>query len=201
MAEHEPPHYQPAVETPVSDEGHQPTPADSELQGMVEQHYRPLMGYALSRLGCPEDAADAVQTTYLNAWSAREQFEPGTNAQSWLFRILDNHLIGQARRRSKRPEGLVSDPDYIEERIVDPETTVGLDHSLDIKGALKVVMGLKSGRVVLVGSTVLPRREAWQRLGYSNPAQYDQALTRAKDTARERLHGAGYGDLFEDEAA
>lgn len=44
-------------------------------------------------------ADDLVQDTLTKAWSKREQFEPGTNLQAWLFTILRNTFYTNARRR------------------------------------------------------------------------------------------------------
>ena len=53
--------------------------------------------------GHPSDAEDLVQETYARALRAAEQFTPGTNLKAWLFRILRNTFLSDARRRRANP--------------------------------------------------------------------------------------------------
>ncbi len=67
-------------------------------------HGRALYGAAMRLTRSPDDAADLVQETYLKAYRAFDQFEPGTNCKAWLFRILTNAFINKYRRRVKERE-------------------------------------------------------------------------------------------------
>src|SRR4051812_11591270 len=67
-------------------------------------HSRALYGAAMRLCRSPDDAADLVQETYLKAFRAFDQFEPGTNCKAWLFRILTNAFINKYRRRVKERE-------------------------------------------------------------------------------------------------
>src|SRR5256885_9384212 len=53
--------------------------------------------------GDPSDAEDLVQETYARALRAAGQFTPGTNLKAWLFRILRNTFLSDARRRKANP--------------------------------------------------------------------------------------------------
>jgi RNA polymerase sigma-70 factor, ECF subfamily len=47
------------------------------------------------------DAEDLVQDTYLKAFRAANQFQPGTNLRAWLFTILHNTARNRARDRAR----------------------------------------------------------------------------------------------------
>lgn len=67
-------------------------------------HRPSLFGAAVRLARSTADAEDLVQETYLKAFRAFEQFEPGTNCKAWLFRILTNSFINKYRRRTKERE-------------------------------------------------------------------------------------------------
>ncbi len=56
---------------------------------------------ALRLTRVPADAEDLVQETYLKAFRAADQFEPGTNLRAWLFTILHNTARNRARDRAR----------------------------------------------------------------------------------------------------
>jgi RNA polymerase sigma-70 factor (ECF subfamily) len=68
-----------------------------------------LYGAGLRLTRNPADAEDLVQDTYLKAFRAREQFEPGTNLKAWLFTILHNTFLNRRRRGAKEPVAVESD--------------------------------------------------------------------------------------------
>ncbi|OBI80835.1 hypothetical protein A9X00_10160 [Mycobacterium sp. 1245805.9] len=49
------------------------------------------------------DAEDLVQETVLNAYAGLRAFEPGTNLNAWLRRIMINTYISGYRRQKRRP--------------------------------------------------------------------------------------------------
>jgi RNA polymerase sigma-70 factor (ECF subfamily) len=71
-----------------------------------------LYGTALRLTANPADAEDLVQDTYLKAFRAADQFQPGTNLKAWLFTILHNTFLNRRRRAVKEP--IPVEPDEIE---------------------------------------------------------------------------------------
>ncbi len=68
-----------------------------------------LYGTALRLTANPADAEDLVQDTYLKAFRAADQFQPGTNLKAWLFTILHNTFLNRRRRAVKEPVAVESD--------------------------------------------------------------------------------------------
>jgi RNA polymerase sigma-70 factor, ECF subfamily len=68
-----------------------------------------LYGAGLRLTRNAADAEDLVQDTYLKAFRAAKQFEPGTNLKAWLFTILHNTFLNRRRRAVKEPVAVESD--------------------------------------------------------------------------------------------
>ncbi|MBR1496950.1 MAG: sigma-70 family RNA polymerase sigma factor [Oscillospiraceae bacterium] len=71
----------------------------SAFETVAVEYERMLYTIALRMLASPEDAADAVQETFLKAWTARKSFRGESKLSTWLCRILNNACIDQLRRR------------------------------------------------------------------------------------------------------
>src|SRR5436190_16277922 len=85
----------------------------SDLESRFEAEALPLLSgmysaaYRLTRN--PADAEDLVQETFLRAYRAFHQFEPGTNLKAWLYRILMNTFINSYRKRQREPQTISDD--------------------------------------------------------------------------------------------
>jgi len=84
-----------------------------DLQGRFESEALPLLpgmysaAFRLTRNAA--DAEDLIQETFLRAYRAFHQFEPGTNLKAWLYRILTNTFINSYRKRQREPQTISDD--------------------------------------------------------------------------------------------
>ena len=67
-------------------------------------HLDALYRSAYSMTRSASDADDLVQDTFVRAFQFFDQFQGGTNARAWLFRILTNLFINSYRKRNREPE-------------------------------------------------------------------------------------------------
>ncbi len=72
-------------------------------------HVDSLYGTALRLTRRAADAEDLVQDTYLKAFRASHQFEPGTNMKAWLYTILHNTFRNMRRHDGRNPVEVDSD--------------------------------------------------------------------------------------------
>jgi RNA polymerase sigma-70 factor (ECF subfamily) len=71
--------------------------------------------YCLGRLGSPEEAEDALQLTYLNAWrSLKRGFEP-QQPRAWLFQIATNVCATSLRSKLRGTRLELRDPSALDE--------------------------------------------------------------------------------------
>jgi RNA polymerase sigma-70 factor (ECF subfamily) len=81
----------------------------NEVASRIEEHIPALNRYALSLARNSIAADDLVQECVVRALTKAHLYRPGTNLRAWLFTILHNLHVSEARRNGKwkRP----SDPD------------------------------------------------------------------------------------------
>lgn len=84
------------------------TSGDAQRRAAFERQMLPyldaLYRSALGMTRNPGDAEDLVQDTFLRAYQFFDQFQGGTNARAWLFKILTNLYINSYRKRTREPE-------------------------------------------------------------------------------------------------
>jgi RNA polymerase sigma-70 factor (TIGR02947 family) len=72
---------------------------ESAVIPLLEPLYRQARRMTSNRV----DAEDLLQETVLNAYAGLRAFEPGTNLNAWLRRIMTNTYISSYRRQKRRP--------------------------------------------------------------------------------------------------
>ena len=79
------------------------------FEELMLPHLNALYRTALSMTRNPSDADDLVQDTYLRSFQYFSNFQSGTNARAWLFRIMTNLFINQYRKKNREPDNLSLD--------------------------------------------------------------------------------------------
>ncbi len=83
------------------------TTKEAKNYRIFEEEFLPqidaLYNFAYHLTYSEEDANDLVQEAYLKAYRFIENYEVGTNAKAWLFRILKNAFINDYRKKNKQP--------------------------------------------------------------------------------------------------
>ena len=131
-------------------------PEATATRDLYERHGDRIHGYCLRQLGSREEAEDAVQTTFMNAFGALRKGVVPESEAAWLFKIAENVCL--SRRRSSWRRGRIESPaDFgvIEEVVAGPETA--RDELIGIEDAL-AAMPTQQRRAILL-------RE-WQGLSY-----------------------------------
>jgi RNA polymerase sigma-70 factor (ECF subfamily) len=118
-----------------------PRAIDADFEQAALAHIDSLFGTAMRLTRRAPDAEDLVQDTYLKAFRAAHQFEPGTNLKAWLFTILHNTFRNMRRHAGRNPVEV--DSEAVERAVSDgpggqsPEQMLSRrDLDADLKGAL-----------------------------------------------------------------
>lgn len=78
-----------------------------DTEGIFEKEFFPhmqaLKTFAYHLTYNDAEADDLVQETYLKAYKFIQNYDQGTNAKAWLFKILKNAYINEYRKKTKRP--------------------------------------------------------------------------------------------------
>jgi RNA polymerase sigma-70 factor (TIGR02960 family) len=168
---------------------------------LAERHRRELHVHCYRMLASFDEAEDAVQETFLNAWRGRSGFEGGSQFRAWLYRIATNVCLDMLRRNSRRATGMRS---FAEVPWIQPYPDLLLDQaapaeeqpeavaiaretiSLAFLAALQVLPPRQ--RAALVARDVLgwPASETASALGTSVVAA-NSALQRARATMQSHL--------------
>jgi len=71
---------------------------------LVDRYQAPALRLAFSLLGNYEDAKDASQEAFVNAYRALGRFRGRAKFSTWLYRIVVNKCKDLYKRRARRPE-------------------------------------------------------------------------------------------------
>ncbi len=103
-----------------------PAKRQAEFERQMLPHLDALYRTALGMTRNANDAEDLVQETFVRAFQFMDQFQGGTNARAWLFRILTNLFINTYRKKTREPERVSYDEledFYLYNRLAQDEST------------------------------------------------------------------------------
>jgi len=164
-----------------------------EFEQIAMPHVRSLLSAARRLTLDPAASEDLVQETMLLAWRAFHQFECGTNARAWLFRILFNCFYARARKEQKDASASLSEV----QRGSDPK----LQEAAEIAEAFQALNGEQRAVLLLGVVEGFTCQETAEILNVPLGTVMSR-LSRARQALRERLapaagkaqaSAAGYG--------
>jgi RNA polymerase sigma-70 factor (ECF subfamily) len=101
---------------------------------LVERYQTQAVGHAVAILGNREDALDAVQEAFIDAFQAIRRFDKARRFYPWFYVLLRNCCYKTAARQKSL--------DSIEEtEILAPQTNLSREELLSLESALKELSG------------------------------------------------------------
>jgi RNA polymerase sigma factor (sigma-70 family) len=138
-----------------------PAPEADLTRALYEQYANQIFRYCLHQLGSREEAEDAVQSTFLNAFRGIKRGVVPELESAWLFKIAHNVCL--SRRRTSWRRGRIESPtdfDLVEE--LTPAPSRRADELIGLQDVLEQ-MPVNQRRAILL-------RE-WQGLSYREIAE------------------------------
>jgi RNA polymerase sigma-70 factor, ECF subfamily len=152
---------------------------------LFEEHAGWVYGYCLRLLRSPEEAEDALQTTYLNACRSLSRGTRPEVGSAWLLRIAQNVCF--ARLRSSGRRGKLERPQdftVLEETVPAPERHV--DELIGLSEALDSIPERQREAILLREWQGLSYNEVGEQLGLSQSA-VETLLFRARRSLADAL--------------
>jgi RNA polymerase sigma-70 factor, ECF subfamily len=163
---------------------------------LYERYASRLYGFCLQRLGSREEAEDAVQTTFLNAFRGLSRGVVPASESAWLFKIAENvclsrHRATFRRRRVEAPGDLAA----VEDTVAAPARAD--DELIPLEEALAEMPEAQRRALLLREWQGLSYREIAAELEVSQSAvetlifRARRSLARRLEAPRERLRRVG----------
>ena len=163
-------------------------PEAAAAHRLYERHSAKLLSYCRHRLGTREEAEDAVQTTFMNAFRALGRGVVPELESAWLFKIAENVCLSR-RRSSWRRNRIESSTDLelIEEIVPGPSRQ--RDELIGIQAALAAMPEQQRRAILLREWKGLSYREIASELELSQSA-VETLIFRARRSLAQALEGS-----------
>jgi RNA polymerase sigma-70 factor (ECF subfamily) len=132
--------------------------ARTDLRDDLDRYVEQLQRYAFALTGNRDRAQDLVQDCLVRALANSRRFVPGTNLRAWLFTLLHNLYVSEARSQSRRSDDL-SVGDLGEEAVADGGQLVHVEFR-DMVASLRALDPDQRAVILLVGVEGLSYKEA-----------------------------------------
>jgi RNA polymerase sigma factor (sigma-70 family) len=111
-------------------------PEADATRDLYERYARQIYSYCLHQLGSREEAEDATQSTFLNAFRGLKRGVGPEFESAWLYKIAQNVCLTRQRSSSRRrriesPGDLTAMQDFVPARETDSDELIGLPEALD----------------------------------------------------------------------
>jgi RNA polymerase sigma-70 factor (ECF subfamily) len=140
----------------------------------------------------PADADDLAQATVERALRSRDQWEPGSRLDSWLYRIMRNLWIDTVRSRGRRE---AHEAPENEAQTVGSDPRESIDASLELQRAMAAMDRLPAEQREVVALILIEGfgyREASEMLGLPI-GTVSSRLVRGRTALLAMLSGTGDG--------
>ena len=146
--------------------------------------------HALSRNAA--DADDLTQATVERALRSRDQWQPGTRLDSWIYRIMRNLWIDTARARTRREKHEAPEEEAM---VVGEDPREAIDAGIELKRAMAAMERLPDEQREVVALILIEGfgyREASEMLGLPI-GTVSSRLVRGRTALMEMLGGTADG--------
>jgi RNA polymerase sigma factor (sigma-70 family) len=106
------------------------------LNQLHAEYQQKIFNFSLSMLRSREDAEDAVQTTFMNAYNSLVAGQVPRQEASWLFRIARNVCLNRIRTSQRKPAQTIEGIDVASHRGIDDQVEQRL-HVRALRSALE----------------------------------------------------------------
>jgi RNA polymerase sigma-70 factor (ECF subfamily) len=159
----------------------------ASLQLLIDEHWRPLLGYATRIIDDRDSAEDIVQETFIRLWERRSDWDPRASARVILYTIVRN-LALNGRKSAK-----VRDRWDVQRRVLRPSPIPAPDDALEadeltlaLQEAIEALPPRRREILLLSRYDSLSRSEIAELLSLS-PQTVANHLALAISDLRERL--------------
>jgi len=111
-------------------------PEADATRDLYERYARQIYSYCFHQLGSREEAEDATQSTFLNAFRGLKRGVGPEFESAWLYKIAQNVCLTRQRSSSRRrrietPGDLTAMQDFVPAHQPDSDDLIGLPEALD----------------------------------------------------------------------